>query len=101
MDQVTLVIQDSVDGISQIPADPAHPQPIGGVRNARDLHLACGQIDEEQNDEPLEPREVHTSTEKKSAATISSQCRVRNSFQASSGSAPATARSRAVVRSQR
>jgi hypothetical protein len=28
-----------------------------------------------------QPRRVHTSTVKKSAATISSQCRVRNSFQ--------------------
>src|SRR5437667_2377561 len=55
MDQIALAIQNSVDGIGKIPADLAHPQPVCGSRDARDLHLARRQLDEEQHDEPLQP----------------------------------------------
>src|SRR5437660_8309159 len=49
------------------------------------------------------PRRVHTSTLKKSAATISSQCRLRNSFQvvfrlrSGAGSIPCRSRISAIV----
>src|SRR5436309_9417113 len=75
MDQIALAIQNSVDGIGKIPADLTHPQPVCGSRDASDLHLARRQLDEEQRDEPLQSPPGHTSTVKKSAATISSQCR--------------------------
>jgi hypothetical protein len=39
MDQVALAIEDSVDCISKIPADLAHPQPIGVGRDTCDLHF--------------------------------------------------------------
>src|ERR1700687_1268284 len=55
MDQIALAIQNSVDGIGKIPADLTHPQPVCGSRDARDLHLARRQLDEEQHDEPMQP----------------------------------------------
>jgi hypothetical protein len=40
MDEIPLAIHDSVDSIGQIPADLAHPQPIGIGRDTRILNLA-------------------------------------------------------------
>jgi hypothetical protein len=31
MDQVAFALQDSLAGIREIPADQAHPQPVGGA----------------------------------------------------------------------
>jgi len=81
MDQLALAMLDSVHIVGEIPTDLAHPQPIGDGGNARDLHLARRQLDEEQHHESLQPFSGPHFTVKKSAATISSQCRLRNSFQ--------------------
>ena len=55
MDQVALVLQDSINGIGDIPADLAHPQPIGFRCDACDLNLARLQFYEEQHHESLQP----------------------------------------------
>src|SRR6185436_18264466 len=55
MNQVALAIQDSVYGIGEIPADLAHPKPIGSSSDACNRYLARRQLQEEQNEEPLQP----------------------------------------------
>jgi hypothetical protein len=55
MDEVAFAQQDAVHRIGHVPPNLAHPQPVGGGGDARDLDLACGQIQKEQNDEALQP----------------------------------------------
>jgi len=42
-------------GIREIASDLAHPQAIRCLRHSRDLHFARGQVDEEQDQKPLQP----------------------------------------------
>ena len=53
MDQVTLACEHSVNSVSEISSDLAHPQPIGDLCDACDLHFAARQVDEEQHEEAL------------------------------------------------
>src|SRR5450755_2619111 len=78
MNQIALAGQETVDAIRQISANLAHPQAVGHGRNTSDLHLPRRHFHEEQHHEALQSLRVHTSTVKKSAATISFQCRLRN-----------------------
>ena len=54
MNQVSFSIQDTLLHIGEIPSDLAHPQSVRHLRDARDLHLPRRQVDEEQNDKPLQ-----------------------------------------------
>jgi hypothetical protein len=54
VDQIALAEEDSVHGVGDLAADLAHPQAVGGGGDTRDLHLARGQIEEEQHDKALQ-----------------------------------------------
>ena len=104
MNQVALAIQDSVDGIGQIPADLAHPQAVGSGRDAGNLHLARRQLDEEQHDEPLQPSPgPHFHGEESRRPRSAPSVCVRNSFQvvfrlrSGAGSIPCRCRISAIV----
>jgi hypothetical protein len=103
MDKISLAVQDAVVRIREIPIDLAHPQARFGRRDPGNLDLSCGPLDEEQHEEPLQPSPGPYSTVNKSAATISSQCRLRNSFQvvfrlrSGAGSMPCRRRISAIV----
>src|SRR2546427_266761 len=103
MDQIALAIQNSVDGIGKIPADLTHPQPVCGSRDARDSTLRVDNSNEEQHDEALQPPPDPHFHGEETAATISSQCRLRNSFQvvfrlrSGAGSIPCRSRISAIV----
>src|SRR5262249_33792799 len=70
MDEVALAVENTVHCIGEIPADLAHPQAVRITSNTADLHLTSGELDEEQHEVALQSLCVHTSTVKKSAATI-------------------------------
>jgi len=55
MNQVAFSCQDSLLRIREIRGDLAHPQSVRDLRDARDLNLPRRQLDEEENNEPLEP----------------------------------------------
>jgi len=55
VNEVLFASQDSLLGIGEVSGDLAHPQAIRYLRHSRDLHLACGKVDEEQNEKPLQP----------------------------------------------
>jgi hypothetical protein len=55
MNQVPFASQDSLLDIRKIAGDLAHPQAIRCLRDARDLHFARRQVDEKQNEKPLQP----------------------------------------------
>jgi len=55
MNQVPFASQDSWLDIREMAGDLAHPQAIGCLRDAGDLHFARRQVDEEQNEKPLQP----------------------------------------------
>jgi len=47
MDQITLALEDSVNRISNVSADLAHPQPVGIGTDTSDINLSRRQLDEE------------------------------------------------------
>jgi hypothetical protein len=77
IDQIPLPNKQTIDGIAVVPADLAHPQSVGLSSNPSDLHASAGRTAPRS----CSPRRVRTSTVKKSAATSSSQWRLKNSFQ--------------------
>jgi hypothetical protein len=54
MDEITFAVQYPIDGIGQISADLAHPQPLGIGGNTGDLYLACQQLDKKEHKEALQ-----------------------------------------------
>ncbi len=54
MDQITLAIQDSIDGIRKISGDLAHPQAIRRRRDSGDFDPSCRKFDKKQHHEPLQ-----------------------------------------------
>src|SRR5262249_44609265 len=103
MNQITLTLQNAVDRVGHIPGNLGHPEAIGDRRDAGDLHQAGRQLDEEQNHKPLQTFSGPHLTVKKSAATSSSPCGARNSFQvvfffrSDAGSAPCRFNMSAIV----
>jgi hypothetical protein len=47
MNQIALALEQAIDGIGQIAADRAHPQPIRVGSDAGNLYPARGQLQEE------------------------------------------------------
>src|SRR2546426_12455453 len=70
MHQIAFTFEESVHLIGEIAGNLAHPQSIRLACDSSDLHPSSGQIQEEEHDKPLQPVQVHTSTVKKSVATI-------------------------------
>src|ERR1700756_841670 len=54
MNQIAFPVQDSVHCIGDISADLTHPKSIGAGCYARDLHSPTRQIQEKQDQEPLQ-----------------------------------------------
>ena len=79
------------------------PKPVRLPGDSTDLHPPTPQVDEEEHQKPDKPRRVQASMVKKSAATITSRCRHRNSFQlvfpsrCGAGSIPCSLRMLAIV----
>lgn len=80
VNQVPFASQDSLLGIREIAGDLAHPnKPFAACAMPA---ISTLRVDKSMNRtrNRCNPRRVHTSTVKKSAATIWPQCRDRNSF---------------------
>jgi hypothetical protein len=52
--EISLAVQDAVACIGENPADLAHAQARRGLRDRGNLGLGCGQLNEEQHEEPLQ-----------------------------------------------
>src|SRR3982751_2829532 len=55
MNEIALAEEDAVHGVSDLPPDLAHPQPVGGGGQARDLDFSGRQIEEEEHDKSWQP----------------------------------------------
>ena len=74
VDQIALPNEDAAHSIGYVPADLRHPEPIHRGGNASDLDSARREMRKKRTKNRSSPRQVHTSTVKKSVATIISQC---------------------------
>jgi hypothetical protein len=80
MNQIALAGKDAVLYVGHVPADLGHPEPIATVDTPAISTFRVANSMKNSTINRCSPRRVHTSTVKKSAATISSQWRVKNSF---------------------
>jgi hypothetical protein len=81
MDQVALANQNSVDRVGKIPPNLVHPQSVRRPSDPPNSTLCVASSIKNSTVNRWSPCRVHTSMVKESAATISSQWRLRNSFQ--------------------
>jgi hypothetical protein len=103
MNEVTLARQQRLDCVGEIAGNLAHPQPAGDCGYPGDLYSSGRQLNKNSTRNRCSPLVVQTSTVKKSVATMSSQCWVRNSrhvvlrLRSGAGSMPCLFRMSAMV----